>query len=971
MFFRSQILILFLSLLFCQSLVAQINAGKDVTICYGDNVTLVATVDTAVKKYYPIYFNGEDYVHDSVFKIGFKFNFFGEDYEKFVISPNGWISFDTTLAGTRSCFRSKSIPNSNLLDSVPMNAILFPWQDWFPNVDDGSYTGYTVLGNGITERLVINFFNVQLKGVTNERGTLQAILYKVSGEIHIHLTRKPSAGNYLDNLATVGLHNADGTKGVPAADSLNGMSWVVQNQSWKFVKGGPNGYMPSSIPFDPEIIGEISEVEWYKGSYPGVCVDTGEILHLYNNQQTADYIAVIILNNAIVFTDTVRVTVNSPLLAEAGPDDTIVMGEKASLNGIPGGGSGSYQCKWSPSSYVDNPVSCTTETVPLDASRTFYFQVTDLAGCTARDSMTVFVSNGPLYAKLISPTVVCKGMDTCLRVNANGGEPPYEYIWWSQPEGFNSTTQDPIFCFTIDKTYTFFVDILDSEGTHFKDSALIFVPLINPIIYGDSLLCEYQTAVYNAPVLPGRSFQWSVLDLMPENSNAIVNAFTVGWGTGPDSGFIQVIETDTNSCSESVLFPIRIKPNPLPQISENDVYCQGAKDAYFSTIDVPGHTFQWNLSPGLGTFIDSTGAAISIDWDLPGKDNLILLETDTVFGCHTAVTKEITIRPVPKPLISGNVTVCQQEYSQYFTQYNEGSSYQWSLIEPSSGEITSGNKADSVQLFWDEPGIANLQVIETIDSSSCSGTSDTSITINARPELSLLAESLWLCDGDTTSIDLSGGDDYVWIPDEDIISVDNSSWWVFPGETTHYFITGTDTITQCADTLSFDIEIRPNPIIDLGEDRYISPGQTILLDPGAGYDAYFWSTGSTDQRLEVTSIGLYSVMVELQGCDGQDSIRITMPAGMLPIPNAFTPNGDWVNDTFGLVGSLEAITKYQMRIFNRMGLILFESTDPYQKWDGTYKGTACPIGAYYYTLYLEEGISLLPVEKQGYVNLLR
>ncbi len=973
---KSKIGFLFIAfeLLLFQSLLAQINAGKDITLCYGENTTLVASVDTAIKKYNPIYFTGEDFVHDSVFAIGFGFKFFGIVYDKFVISPNGWISFDTTLAGTRSCFRAKAIPNSNPLDSVPRNAILFPWQDWFPNVDDGSFTGYTLLGNGLFEKLVINFFNVRLMGDNNDRGTFQLILYETSNDIEVHITKKPSSGDYLSNIGTLGLHNSDGTKGIPAHDSLNGKSWIANNQGWKFQWTGnaANPYNVDTITFNPDIIGEMSEVFWYKDSYPGDCEGIGETLHIIDNQQTADYIAVVILNNALILSDTVRVTVNPPLLVDAGTDDTIVMGEKAILNGIPSGGSGSYQCKWIPSGYVEDPNSCNTETTSLDASHTFYLQVTDLAGCTARDSMTVFVSNGPLYAKLISPSVGCKGVDTCLKVNANGGEPPYEYIWWSEPEGFSDTTHNPTFCFTLDETRTFFVSIIDSEGTIFKDSALIFVPQINPVIYGDSMICEYQTAVYNSPALPGRSFQWSIIDLIPESDAAVVNEFTVNWGSGPDSGFIQVIETDTNYCSESFRFSIKIKPNPVPQISGDSVFCQGTTNVSYSSTDIPGHTYKWSLTPGSGTFSDSTGSQVVINWNIPGKETIILLETDTVFGCHTATTKEITINPIPNPLIIGPDRICEMDTSFYCTNYNEGSSYEWNLIDPSPGKIIEGSNTDSLGLFWDKSGTAFLEVTETIDSSGCNAASDTMITIHPKPKLSVLGEPYSVCQGDTVMIVLSGGDVYYWQTYQDMTWINDSSRLVYPKESVHHFITGIDTITECADTLSFDILVKLNPIIDLGEDRYIAPGETIILDPGEGYDEYQWNTGYSGQQLEVTTAGHYEVKVVLQGCTGQDSVRFTMPAGLLPIPNAFTPNGDGINDRFQLVGSLDQITTFTMQVFSRWGHLVFETTDPYEGWDGTFNGSPCPVGTYLWIIGLKENYSgsERTVTKQGYVSLL-
>ncbi|HPD66396.1 MAG TPA: gliding motility-associated C-terminal domain-containing protein, partial [Bacteroidia bacterium] len=69
------------------------------------------------------------------------------------------------------------------------------------------------------------------------------------------------------------------------------------------------------------------------------------------------------------------------------------------------------------------------------------------------------------------------------------------------------------------------------------------------------------------------------------------------------------------------------------------------------------------------------------------------------------------------------------------------------------------------------------------------------------------------------------------------------------------------------------------------------------------------------------------------------------------IPNAFTPNGDEVNEVFRPFGIF--IRKYNLVIFNAWGEKIFESNDPETGWDGTFKGKPCPVGNYYYQINAE------------------
>lgn len=66
------------------------------------------------------------------------------------------------------------------------------------------------------------------------------------------------------------------------------------------------------------------------------------------------------------------------------------------------------------------------------------------------------------------------------------------------------------------------------------------------------------------------------------------------------------------------------------------------------------------------------------------------------------------------------------------------------------------------------------------------------------------------------------------------------------------------------------------------------------------------------------------------------------------VPNAFTPNGDGLNDYFGLAGVVAGVSKMEMQIYNRWGEKVFQSFDVNNKWDGIYKGEPAQQGVYIY-----------------------
>ena len=92
-----------------------------------------------------------------------------------------------------------------------------------------------------------------------------------------------------------------------------------------------------------------------------------------------------------------------------------------------------------------------------------------------------------------------------------------------------------------------------------------------------------------------------------------------------------------------------------------------------------------------------------------------------------------------------------------------------------------------------------------------------------------------------------------------------------------------------------------------------------------------------------------------------DSLNVlVVPCTKVYIPNAFSPNGDNINDVFTAFGSDCATGIKSMRIFNRWGSLVYRVNDadlgsPTQGWNGLYQGKALPMGVYVYVIEIEFG----------------
>ena len=105
-----------------------------------------------------------------------------------------------------------------------------------------------------------------------------------------------------------------------------------------------------------------------------------------------------------------------------------------------------------------------------------------------------------------------------------------------------------------------------------------------------------------------------------------------------------------------------------------------------------------------------------------------------------------------------------------------------------------------------------------------------------------------------------------------------------------------------------------------------------------------------------------------QGCSDTSDIVIKTLADVI-FPNAFTPNGDGLNDIF-LPILVKNLQQYHMIILNRWGIKVFESDDPSLGWNGSDNGTSGEVGAFLWILdYTVEGGTERTIK--GSVTLLR
>ena len=107
----------------------------------------------------------------------------------------------------------------------------------------------------------------------------------------------------------------------------------------------------------------------------------------------------------------------------------------------------------------------------------------------------------------------------------------------------------------------------------------------------------------------------------------------------------------------------------------------------------------------------------------------------------------------------------------------------------------------------------------------------------------------------------------------------------------------------------------------------------------------------TNTQYTFTTAGSFQIyLYEVLGSDTvnvYDPITVSISESEINFPNAFSPNGDGINDVYKAKKGFKSIVEFRAIIFNRWGQKLFEWTDPNEGWDGTFNGKPVAQGVYY------------------------
>ncbi|MEM7368152.1 MAG: gliding motility-associated C-terminal domain-containing protein [Bacteroidota bacterium] len=288
-----------------------------------------------------------------------------------------------------------------------------------------------------------------------------------------------------------------------------------------------------------------------------------------------------------------------------------------------------------------------------------------------------------------------------------------------------------------------------------------------------------------------------------------------------------------------------------------------------------------------------------------------------------------------------------------------GQSLRLDATHPYGSYLWQDGSTDSTLIVSQE---GRYSITRTVD--GCATTDEINVSFIGPPRVELGGDTT-LCRGELLQLDLyTPGMTYTWQDG----STDSVYVIESPGQ---YWV---DVSLQGCVTRD---SIYNNSIFDgleLGGDTLLCDNEFMAYDLSFPNTEYLWGDGSSSPIRIIDQAGEYTIRISDVCQTVYDTLRLSYHdcSCGVSVPSAFSPNNDGTNDEFGAFYHC-LIDDFNLRVYNRWGLEVFNSDNPDELWDGTYQGKPISVGVYVWVLTYYGSRSRRPVARQesGMVTLIR
>lgn len=393
---------------------------------------------------------------------------------------------------------------------------------------------------------------------------------------------------------------------------------------------------------------------------------------------------------------------------------------------------------------------------------------------------------------------------------------------------------------------------------------------------------------------------------------------TYSWNTGSNQSELSINTTGTysvtvsNACGNiSDDINITAYQKPDIQLGKDTLLCPNDQLNLDATSDIA--TYQWQDNSSVNIFTVTTAGEYAVM-----ATNICGMDQDTILVSYRA----------PLAIDIGQDTIICDGEPLLLNVFNEDANYQWQ--DGSTDE----------EFLVEKTGNYTAMV-----SNICNTVMDTRhITLLKGPPTLELGADLRLCPEEIKVLDATNQEaSYQW--------QDNSTDSIFTVfELGIYDVTVTNACGVASDDIVIDYLL---PLeVNLQNDFFLCQPSAILSTREHPDATYKWNIGEEGRAIEVNETGFY-ILTATTICETQrDTVQVKeCNICEVYMPNVFSPNNDGINDTFIPLTDVSCeLNNYLLRIYDRWGNLIFESQNPEESWDGTFKSKTIPASSFVWQL---------------------
>jgi gliding motility-associated-like protein len=584
-------------------------------------------------------------------------------------------------------------------------------------------------------------------------------------------------------------------------------------------------------------------------------------------------------------------------------------------------------------------------------------------------SLTVYSDNGTSYTtvdsvviKSASPVLTADRFMSCTAQSINFNAPGTKgrSYTWDFGDGVVKTGSDStmVHPFSAAGVYAPSLIVTDAQGCN------ISATMANKIVI-DSLHIDIG-AIPSACTISNISFQPTVISLAADRAQQTLN-YHWEFGTGlatdtsnqksplftylqPGNYSVRFRVASPSGCVKETTKTVVVDEKIKGNISGPVAICEGGTASFTGTAASTPQSWSWNFGQGQTSSVQNP---VPLTFPVPGQYTIALMLKNG--SCVDTSLQQLVVHS--KPVINlGQKEMVLCSGSTLTLHASGGAIYNW---QPATG-LDNNTIADPVA----SPATTTTYVLEATSDFGC--TAKDSVKMVVAPPMNLaINPGVTICSGNSVQLKATGAAAYQWIRNTSgLNNATIANPVATPTSTITYYVEGRDSYQCFIDTANVTVTVNPLPTVQAGADVVVTGGNPYQLKPVYSNDVvgYSWlpandlscsncpsplTTPTADRDYIITVKNAFQ-------CAASDTIKVVTECGEshIYIPNAFTPNGDALNNTFTIRGSgVKQVTSFA--IFNRWGELVFEKKnflpgDAGAAWNGKFRGMNVPAGSYVY-----------------------